>query len=173
MEILQLSQAEVTALTVDIPFFTGFSDEDIGAIVRYGDRILQYDTNEVILVEEGPGDAFYVLLEGEVSVQKGKRERIPIAKLRQGSLFGEMALFNHQPRSSTVTASRESIVMKIDNALLEALDRTIYDKIMREIIAVLATRLDKMNNLLLSMVRITRSHDDVKKQVERYTHPHE
>ena len=54
------------------------------------------------IIEEGAAaDAFYFLLEGEVAVRKGARE---VARLEHGVVFGEMALFNDNVRTSSVHA---------------------------------------------------------------------
>lgn len=54
------------------------------------------------IIEEGvPGDELYLLVSGESRVLKGDQE---IARLPQGSHFGEMALFDNAPRSATITA---------------------------------------------------------------------
>lgn len=55
------------------------------------------------LVEEGTeGDAMYVILDGEVIVQRGGVE---LARLTAGDHFGELALADRQPRSASVVAS--------------------------------------------------------------------
>jgi len=52
------------------------------------------------IIEEGvPGDELYLLVSGGAIVLKGEQE---IAKLPQGSHFGEMALFDNAPRSATI-----------------------------------------------------------------------
>jgi CRP-like cAMP-binding protein len=61
-------------------------------------------------VEAGtPGDAFYVVLDGEahVDVPGGP---IPLAA---GSFFGEMAIIDGAPRSATVTATTDMVLLVI------------------------------------------------------------
>lgn len=57
----------------------------------------------VSVVKQGEkGVAFYLLLEGRVDVSRRGRR---LATLGPGQFFGEMALFEEQPRSADVVAS--------------------------------------------------------------------
>lgn len=68
------------------------------------------------LIREGDeADAFYVLLEGELSV-RARGEGVAEAELPsmgQGAYFGEIGLLHRIPRTATVTATRESRVLRI------------------------------------------------------------
>jgi PPM family protein phosphatase len=56
---------------------------------------------EVIIEENVTGDEMFLLVQGEVKVSKGEQE---IARLPQGSNFGEMALIDNAPRSASIHA---------------------------------------------------------------------
>jgi CRP-like cAMP-binding protein len=75
------------------------------------------------IVKQGePGDAMYLVLEGELRVRlmiSGK-ETI-LAQLGAGEFFGEMALFDHGPRSADVVANKDSVLLKILSASFEKL----------------------------------------------------
>jgi hypothetical protein len=67
------------------------------------------------IVKQGePGDAMYLVLEGEVRVRlmvSGK-ETI-LTSLGPGEFFGEISLFDHGPRSADVVANQDSTLLKI------------------------------------------------------------
>ena len=68
-------------------------------------------SDEEIIIEEGqPGDELFLLVSGEAKVLKGHQE---IARLPQGSHFGEMALFDNAPRSATISAIGASRLLVI------------------------------------------------------------
>jgi len=70
------------------------------------------------IVKQGaPGDAMYLVLEGEVRVRLmiGDKESI-LATLAAGDFFGEIALFDHGPRSADVVANEDSVLLKVSAA---------------------------------------------------------
>jgi len=76
---------------------------------------LQILKPDEILFEEGEaGNVAFVVESGTIEIFRlsGKR-RVILAELERGSIFGEMALIDDQPRSATARASRETLVRKI------------------------------------------------------------
>ena len=68
-----------------------------------------------ILFEEGEvGNVAFVVESGTIEIGRLSGERpVILAELERGSIFGEMALIDDQPRSATARASRETLVRKI------------------------------------------------------------
>ena len=67
------------------------------------------------IVKQGdPGDSMYLVLDGEVRVRlliNGKESILAV--LGPGEFFGEIALFDHGPRSADVVANQDSSLLKI------------------------------------------------------------
>jgi type IV pilus assembly protein PilB len=84
--------------------FSELSDDDLLAIAA---RLQQkvYPANTIIVKEGGPGDAMFIIREGEVQVRRREEtsgsERF-ITTLRAGDCFGEIGLLTGRPRSATV-----------------------------------------------------------------------
>src|SRR5207249_8655098 len=73
-------------------------------------RERNYPKNSVILFEDDPGDALYVVVTGQVKVVligEDGREVI-LSVLHEGQFFGEMALIDDEPRSAHVIAMLDS-----------------------------------------------------------------
>ncbi|MEX2235982.1 MAG: cyclic nucleotide-binding domain-containing protein [Dehalococcoidia bacterium] len=80
-----------------------FSNLQKGALDRIASVTNErnYKAGDVIIKEGDRAVAFFVIVEGQVEVLRGDT---PVAKFGPGDFFGEMALFEGYPRSSTVKA---------------------------------------------------------------------
>ena len=92
-----------------VPLFSHLTDADIERLAESA-RERNYPKNSVILFEDDPGDALYMVITGQVKVVligEDGREVI-LSVLREGQFFGEMALIDDEPRSAHVIAMLDS-----------------------------------------------------------------
>lgn len=75
----------------------------------------EYAEGELICRQGDPGDRLYVIQTGRVTVlrEEGGVE-IPVAELKAGDIFGEMAIFDRQPRSATVRAAGRARILTLN-----------------------------------------------------------
>lgn len=77
---------------------------------------------ETLIVQGDAGDAAYLALSGRlrvyVTTDDGERA---VRELARGAVIGEMSLFTGEPRSATVVAVRDSVLVKLDKPHFEAL----------------------------------------------------
>ncbi len=95
-----------------VPLFAHLSDREL-ARVASAVREKGYPKNSVILFEDDPGDALYVVVKGQVKVVligEDGREVI-LAMLKDGDFFGEMSLIDDQPRSAHVIATEDATLL--------------------------------------------------------------
>ncbi len=64
-----------------------------------------YLADEVIFDQDEQGEAFYLVLEGQVLICRQGQRDPPIAVLGTGQFFGELALLDDAPRSAQVRAA--------------------------------------------------------------------
>ncbi|UOM35823.1 Crp/Fnr family transcriptional regulator [Acuticoccus sp. I52.16.1] len=92
-----------------------------------------------------PGDGFYALLEGSLRVVlRGEENEQVLAILSPGAIFGEMSLFDGQPRSASVVAAKASRVAFFDKS---AVYRFADDNplVYRHMLAIVGKRLRASN----------------------------
>ena len=79
-----------------------------------------FGDGEAIVRQGEPGDSMYVLCSGRVAVvlDPGRQE---VAVIERGGYFGEMSLLTGEPRTATVVARGEAIVLELDAALFRRL----------------------------------------------------
>lgn len=84
-----------------------------------------YRDEEIVCRQGELGDAMYVVQEGELAVirEDGGVETV-VGSLLRGDVFGEMALFDREPRSATVRAVGDVRVLTLDR---RAFLRQIYE----------------------------------------------
>jgi signal transduction histidine kinase len=75
-----------------------------------------------VLQEGEPGDALYVVLDGELEITKRQGgQDILLAVSRAGEFLGEMSLLEQTPRSASVRTLRESRLLVISQAAFQTL----------------------------------------------------
>jgi len=81
-----------------------------------------FEAGEVILHQGDPGDHMYVMIDGEVEgvQQQAEGGEGVVATLTQGAWFGEMALFNEEPRGATVRTTPVN-VLSVDRRAFQTL----------------------------------------------------
>ncbi len=93
--------------------FSSLSEDDLDSLSNYTEP-LTVSAGETLIQEGAPGDAAFVVIDGEFEVvKKSDAQDIVIAVREGGEVFGEMALLDQAPRTATVRATRDSNVLKI------------------------------------------------------------
>ena len=83
-----------------VPLFSALSKKELQTIGRASDEI-EVEAGKVLCEEGKPGHEFFLILDGEAAVKRGKKT---IATLAPGRYFGELSLLDRGPRSATVVA---------------------------------------------------------------------
>jgi CRP/FNR family transcriptional regulator, cyclic AMP receptor protein len=95
-----------------VPLFSQLGPTDLARVLEVA-RERAYPKNSVILFEDDPGDALFVVKQGQVKVVligEDGREVI-LSVLGEGDFFGEMALIDDEPRSAHVIAMNDSTLL--------------------------------------------------------------
>lgn len=103
---------------------------------------LSFPANYTIFTEGEEGKSLYIVVSGLVRVHIGDRD---LAQLKQGATFGEMSLFDAEPRSASVTTLEEcECLMLTQLQLYDAIEET--PGIAVNIIRLLSRRIRELNS---------------------------
>ena len=135
-----------------VSFFDGFSHIEKGKLLEKVEMFKKYEKKGWTIFSEGvKGESMYVVLEGVIGITRlafkhDKEKRVTLAKLKKGSVFGEISLLSNQNRTTgAITDSSLVIVMVIDKKTLESFDLGIQKLFHTQMISTLIRRLDGMN----------------------------
>jgi CRP-like cAMP-binding protein len=101
-----------TNVLADVPLFAGLSRRHLAKVAAVG-RIRRFHHGTAIVRAGDPGEALYVVLDGDVSV---RRRGLPGVTLGVGSFFGEIALLDGGARSASVVAEGPVACLTIDQS---------------------------------------------------------
>lgn len=134
-----------------ISFFGAMIEQEREELISMNSHVMEFEEKETI-VRQGENDkAFYIVLEGALSVTRNKPPEVFLAQLVPGSLFGELSLRGERMRNSSVTADKTVVVFKINQTLLEKVTAPVSTKIKDQIIDHLVSRLDRISIKLSSL----------------------
>jgi signal transduction histidine kinase len=105
----------------DLSLFSELSDSDLDKLIDMADEVV-VERGDVLMKEGAPGDALYVVLDGdfEISKRSGNQD-VLLAERGTGEVLGEMALIEESPRSATVKATRKSKILRITKEVFQTL----------------------------------------------------
>jgi hypothetical protein len=118
----------------------------------------RYEAGDVIVQENDCGDTAYIIDHGQVEVSKElDGQKVHLAYLGAGEIFGEMSLIDEKPRSATVTAVTETVVSEIRRD--DFFHRLQTDpKVALTLLQVLFERLREAHALILQLQTVAPQH---------------
>ena len=124
-----------------IQIFEGLSVSELAAIASVTEEVV-HPIGTVVIKEGEPGETMYMIIKGEVSVIKGKKEglEIELDRIRTGDYFGEMALFEDVVRSATIRTEEETRLLVLHKREFTEIVRE-YPQIALHICKVLSQRI--------------------------------
>lgn len=123
-----------------VPIFTELRDDFLVRLASIMDE-LSFPSKHRIFTEGEEGRSLYIVVSGQVRVHLRSQE---LATLEKGTCFGEMSLFDAEPRSASVTTLNPcDCLVLTQQQLYEAIDET--PDIAVNIIRLLSRRIRELN----------------------------
>src|SRR5207244_11769433 len=107
--------ADIAAFLKSVKLFREFTDSELLAFAgRLEERNLK--PRQVLFREGDPGEEMFVVRKGTSIISKvvsGRIEQV-LARASDGDFFGEMSLFDRSPRSATIQAETDALLLVLD-----------------------------------------------------------
>jgi len=118
-----MGQIALEGLVRQHRFTRGLSDAQVASLAALATEVA-FDENEAILVDGQRSNAFYLVIQGSVSVElRTPRYVVSIEAVAAESAFGWSALLDHQDTTFQVRAREHTIALRLDGPKLRALCR--------------------------------------------------
>ncbi len=113
-----------------------------------------FGAGKIIFREGDEGTAAYLIERGSVEISKiGHSGRVPIGRLGEREIFGEMALIDDRPRMATATALEETVCVVIAHDEIQIRLRKL-DPFMHAVLCILVENVRHQTELRLNGVPV-------------------
>ena len=145
MEALEMSRAELEALTKQYPriqevlkqfyrermlstllaispLFAPFNMEERNELIKLFE-LVNYDAGSIVIKQGSQGEGLYLVLSGEivVNVKAADGTSHEVARLNEGSFFGEISLINDTPTTANCLAAEDCEIFRLPRATFKEL----------------------------------------------------
>jgi CRP-like cAMP-binding protein len=103
---------EKTQFLKNVPLFRGFSTMDLLIVAQIAKQS-SFHAGHTLFQYNDPGDALYIILEGQVEIRNAEGHRISLIKTPQS--FGEVALLDKSGRAATATCMDDCRMLMISS----------------------------------------------------------
>ncbi|MDA0823577.1 MAG: serine/threonine-protein kinase [Proteobacteria bacterium] len=143
-EALVLTDEQKLERMAGLVFFKTFSATELKEILKVA-RWVRFVAGSTIFMEEEKERAFFVIVDGSVSV---RMNGVRISEMDKGECFGEMEYLSGSGRTAAVSANRDTVALKIDRDFKEWASLPCQLRLSRVFQEVLIDRLQKTSKAL-------------------------
>ena len=119
-----------------VPLFAGSSRKDLEFLITRTDEV-NVPAGQTLITQGKPGDTFYLLLDGEASVQVDGHDRPP---LKAGDFFGEISMLDLGPATATVVTTTPARLMVMSHTQFRDAIKG-NDQLLMQVMKAMAERL--------------------------------
>ena len=132
-------------LLARIPFFTDLPVDELDQIMAQLE-VVNLKSGEILFREGEPGEHMYIVVSGnlEILMAPGTDNELILNRVPQGEYIGEMSLVTGAPRTASVRAHGDVVLLSMSRAQLLDLLQT-HPHLASTMVHVLSHRLDNTN----------------------------
>lgn len=142
----------ITELLESIGLFEGVSPKDLNILARRV-NVFRYKAGQLIFGHGDTGSSMYIVVKGHVNIHlPGEASRpLSLKDVTRGEYFGELSLFDHEPRSASALAITDVELVELTRETLSHyIERRPY--IAMVLLRTMSARLRETNRLLSQRV---------------------
>jgi CRP-like cAMP-binding protein len=109
------------AILRGVPLFADLDERSLQAVAILAHEVA-FKAGDVLMLERGAGDEFYVIVDGTVRIEQDDRT---VRSLTAGGFLGEIALIERRPRTATATCVTDARLLEIRGHEFERLVDTL------------------------------------------------
>jgi CRP-like cAMP-binding protein len=155
---------------IDTQLFRGLPEAELRQLVAVGRR-RQFDRSQVVFHRGDPADSLHLVLKGHFTarVVTQRTDSVVVAIHGPGEAFGELALVDPVPRSTTVTAVELGETLAIGRDDFDRLRRE-YPEVNEVLVQLLAARVRSASDRLLEAIFVPAETRVLRRLVELVRH---
>lgn len=147
-KVLEIEKDKMINIMTRLEFFENFSKLELQRLLVHNSQFILFEKGEKIIEKDKCDCAFFIILEGLVFIVS---ENKILTKVEAGQFFGEIAFLTKEPRTANAVAGQDTLLLKIDEHLMDHLHVKVKEKIKDKIIEKLIDNLKDMNKKLDSL----------------------
>lgn len=139
--------AIINKLQDNYPFFSDMEEKEVGQFLKLCHQENLQKGDEVFR-EGDSGNDFYLIVSGEISIRVGKKE---VARMKQGQVFGEMAMLDDAKRTASAIATEPSLLFSITRDVISTKMPKFANKVIVSIARQLSDKLREANGTIRTL----------------------
>jgi len=132
-------------LLAKIPFFTGLPEKELNRLSSEME-IVNLQSGQILFREGDPGEHLYIVVKGDLEILKAPDtdDELILNTIHEGEYIGEMSLATGAPRTASVRARGEVVLLSLSRMQFNDLLRQ-HPELASIMVSVLSYRLDNTN----------------------------
>ena len=148
MKKVDVSDLKLLEILNRIPFFKSFTLNERSAFLTQALSFQKCKAGKKIIKKGDQETNFYIILSGYANVIVNDNQPA-VAKLGPGYFIGEGAFIMNRPRTASIVAETDVLVVSLNQESLRRFPASIRERIKDQIIEGMAMRLADMNDKIL------------------------